>query len=287
MGRGPALEYLFNVFGHPAAGTGVESVDELALVEGHFSFSLLHGPVALGMLGAEAAVDLALGGIAEVEPEVPVQAQVFDGIRPGGHSLGFEGLVPMESIRRQFFRDHALEVILQVENIHEDQTLGAGAKHEDASILGSFVREVAFLVGGDEVDDGLIVQSLQLIPHQHPQRMGSLLSDFLPQNPGLSDALSVQGLDVAQGLAAGEKVADADLVEIFRFTLPPGDDKDLFSGLRPEPGSQLFRLLPPGRLRDLGTELFGEYLLMALDLDLVHVLTQKPVVRTNLINLHP
>src|SRR6185436_11022732 len=133
--RRAVLEDLRALLGVPAAGRGVERVDRPAAPRRHDPARLGDGAVAELVLRGHAPIDLAGRRGADVVAARRVVAQVRERVAARRDRLRLLRLELPERLRRELVRDHAAQVVLELDDVHHGEAGVVRRQHfEDATI---------------------------------------------------------------------------------------------------------------------------------------------------------
>ena len=286
IGHGPALEHGVDVLGDASAGTHIEGVDKLAVVDGHFPARLLDRPAAERAFGAEAEIDLGGGRGHQVEAEVVELAEVLQGIGPGGDGLGLLGFELVEIGRRQLCGDDALEIFFHIENIDQDEALAAPPQDEDPAVVAAAVREEALGRGGDEIERGIGAEIDELVVDRDPAGVVFGGRNLLPDDPGIADAQRVDLLDERQGVAAGQKIAGPDVENPFPARLPVLGRRDPLGDFFSQRLERGVGVLTLAELTRLDEKFLAQHVLASPHPGLGGIFSQKLIGAADLIDLH-
>ena len=138
--RGVVVEDRVASLGVSAAGRRVERVDGPAPPGGHDPPRLRDRAVGEGVLRGLPAVDLAGGRRADVVALRGVVAEVRERVGARRDRLRLERLDLREGLGRQLVRDHAPEVVLEVDDVHDGQRRRLGGPHLEEPPVACRVR---------------------------------------------------------------------------------------------------------------------------------------------------
>ena len=179
-----------------------EGFDDGAVVGEDLAGGGVDGGLGSGGFVLDSAIDLATGGVAEVEVAVAVSVAAEEGVGPGGYGLGFEGFLGPVSVH--FAAEDAVEVAFEVYIVDGSESAAGGSDDGAASVPPIADPDDSVRVcgidgdaGGAEFIDGDAASALRCCEAAH-------------------------GLDFAEGLVGGyvgdcgvDGTADANLADIF------------------------------------------------------------------------
>ncbi len=238
------------------------------------------------MFGAQAEINLGNRSGVEIKAEVFELADVFQGVGPGGDRLCLLSLDLVEEGGRQLARHDPFQVVFDVEDVDQDQTLAAAPQDQDAAVGPPPERQEALAGTGNEVERSLGVEVDELAVDLDPVGVVLQLGHLFPDNPGLGQAQGLGPLDEGQGIAAGQKIADADVVDGVAHQVRILDDRDLLGHLGPQAAGRGFRVLTAAVLGDLNQEFLAQLVALALDVGLPGILGKELIGTVHLIDLH-
>ncbi len=123
---------IFDVFGVAAAAGVEEGFDDGAVVGEDLACGTVDGGLGSGGFVLDSAIDLAAGGVAEVEAAVAVAVAAEEGVGAGGDGLGFEGFLGPVAVH--FAAEDAVEVLFEVYVVDGGESAAAGPEDGAASI---------------------------------------------------------------------------------------------------------------------------------------------------------
>lgn len=121
---------IFDVFGVAAAGGVKEGFDDGAVIGEDLSGGGVDGGLGSGGFVLDSAIDLAAGGVAEVEAAVAVSVTTVEGVGPGSDGLGFEGFLGPVTVH--FTAEDAIEVAFKV-YVVDGRESAAGGRDDGAT----------------------------------------------------------------------------------------------------------------------------------------------------------
>lgn len=103
---------IFDIFGVAAAGGMKEGFDDGAVVGEDLSGRGINSGLGSGGFVLDSPIDLAAGGVAEIEVAIAVSVPTEEGIGSGGDGLGFKGFLGPVAVH--FTAEDAVEVAFEI-----------------------------------------------------------------------------------------------------------------------------------------------------------------------------